>query len=266
MKNTFKKASVFLIMTLLSMPLMAGDDKHDKWIDVLSMDWGRAQVGASTRLDNGNYKTDTGQYLIVRGGKVTAKGPNYRLFKPDGAPVRASRKSGNESPKRVQAEKETQAAIFVKIDDIKGESSDSDNKKSPSRVRATPQKGIEPDEIDAKTNVRRIDKASPNLRQANAGGRKLSVEQMMPKLRPRGGRLVATDAGGNTSSANKVAAPKPPSRYEIADCGTPSSPMICCNYGEGDTGSTCNMFKLLCTNAGGTAQGDGTDATCSDWP
>jgi len=209
MKNTFKKGTVFLVMALLSMPLMAGDGKHDKWIDVLSIDWGRAQVGASSRLGDGNYKTDTGQYLIVSGGKVTAKGSDYRLFKPDGTPVRASRKSGNESSAvatlRTQTEKETPAAVFVKIEGIEGESSDSSDKNSPSRIQAAPQKGVEPDEIDAKTRVRRIDKASPNLQRASVGGSKLSVQQMMLKLRPRSGQMAATGTGGNTGPADKIA-------------------------------------------------------------
>jgi len=266
MKNKFKKVSVLLVMAALSMPLTASaGDPHKEWIDVLSIDWGRAQVGASSRLDNGNYKTDRGQYLIVRGGKVTAKGSDYRLFKPDGTPVRASRKSGNESANRIQAEKETQAAVFVKIKGIDGESSDSKDKKSPSRVQAAPQKGVEPDEIDAKTRVRRLDKASPSLQHASAGGRKLSVQQMMLKLRPRSGQLVATGTGGNTSPADKIAAPKPDSKYEVSDCGSVANPAICCHHESGD-GSSCNMFQMLCTNAGGTAQGDGESAMCTDWP
>jgi hypothetical protein len=88
---------------------------------------------------------------------------------------------------------------------------------------------------------------------------------MMVKLRPRTNSLVATQPGGNTSPADKVAQPGQAPRYEIADCGTATSPMVCCHHEQGD-GSTCNMFKMLCENAGGTAQGDGTDATCSDWP
>ena len=271
MKNKFKIASILLVMTALSMPLTANaDNAHADWIEVESFSMSSHKPGDTTRLKDGNYKTDRGQYLIVRGGKVTAKGSDYRLFKPDGTPVRASRQGSNESSAvatlRVQPEKETQAAVFVKIKGIEGESSDSKDEESPSRVQTAPQKGVEPDEIDSKTRVRRLDKASPNLQQLSGGGSNLSVQQMMLKLRPRSGQLVATGTSGNTSPANKVAAPKPSSKYEIEDCGTASSPMICCHYGEGDTGSTCNMFQMLCTNAGGTAQGDGTDATCSDWP
>jgi hypothetical protein len=40
--------------------------------------------------------------------------------------------------------------------------------------------------------------------------------------------------------------------------------MICCHHEAGD-GSTCNLFKILCSNAGGTAQGNGSEAACSDW-
>ena len=60
------------------------------------------------------------------------------------------------------------------------------------------------------------------------------------------------------------ARPAEPPKYEVADCGTNVSPMICCHHEAGD-GSSCNLFKILCENAGGTAQGDGESAACSDW-
>lgn len=113
--------------------------------------------------------------------------------------------------------------------------------------------------------ARELDKASPKLAETVAGGRRTSTQQMMLKLRPRTGTLVASGQGGNMTPGDKVAQPGQAPKYEIADCGTATSPMICCHHEAGD-GSTCNMFQMLCENAGGTAQGDATDATCSDWP
>jgi len=300
MKNYAKKGCVFLLMAVLSAPLMA-DDKHDKWIDVLSIDWGSAQVGATTRLADGNYKTDRGQFLIVRGGKVAEKGPDYRRFKDDGTPLRASvRKSGNESS-AIGTLRATDSA-GIEPDEIDAPAPRSAPSVQPDpigapKTRSGRKPGIEHEDIGApkaegahkpgggttgqsrrrgdvilddvtmsQGKARELDKSSPKLQEANAGGQHYSLQQMMVKLRPRGATPVATKPGGGTSPADKVAAPPADSRYEIADCGTNASPMICCHNGEGDTGSTCNMFKMLCTNAGGTAQGDGTDATCSDWP
>jgi len=145
---------------------------------------------------------------------------------------------------------------------------------APGSVAPAPQKGVEPDEIDVATSVaspraaqvRELDKSSPKLAErAAAGGGSMSVQQMMLKLKPRQGMMVATKPGGATSTANSVQAkPQEPPKYEIADCGTAVSPMICCHHEAGD-GSSCNLFKILCENAGGTAQGDGESAACSDW-
>jgi hypothetical protein len=223
----------------------------------------------------------------------------------DGRPQRAS-KSGNESSAagtlRTNEEEEQAGLLLPAVQKVResaatseaaGVEPDEIDARAP---RAAP--GIEPDEIDAKAPratsatkpgggmtgqsrrraaaldddsdgdsipTREIDKASPKLQQPVAGGRRHTVQQMMVKLRPRTNSLVATQPGGNTSPADKVAQPGQAPRYEIADCGTATSPMVCCHHEQGD-GSTCNMFKMLCENAGGTAQGDGTDATCSDWP
>jgi len=96
----------------------------------------------------------------------------------------------------------------------------------------------------------------------------MSTRQMMIKLAPRpkmGMVKPAAPASGSPAAGTSIQnKPQEPPKYEIADCGTNASPMVCCHHEAGD-GSTCNMFKMLCENAGGTAQGDGTDATCSDW-
>ncbi len=132
-------------------------------------------------------------------------------------------------------------------------------------VRAAPQRGIEPDEIDAAnraTDQRRARQAAPAPRRA---GNSASVRQMMRKLQPRqAGRVALSGGGGAAGPANVQSKPAEPPKYEIAECGTATSPMICCHHEQGD-GSSCNLFKILCENAGGTAQGDGESAACSDW-
>ncbi|NGX16304.1 hypothetical protein [Wenzhouxiangella sp. XN24] len=157
------------------------------------------------------------------------------------------------------------------------ETSGEEAKPAPRGIQATPQRGIEPDEIDAPARARAgsaapsgkvIDKSSPLLMKSAGGGGgagKVSVQQMMAKLKPRQAMSVAPRPGSGAGAATSVQArPTAPPRYEIADCGTPSSPMICCHHEAGD-GSSCNLFKILCGNAGGTAQGDGESAACSDW-
>lgn len=151
--------------------------------------------------------------------------------------------------------------------------------------RHDPQRGIEPDEIDAKARAsspaprpttRELDKASPLLMKSSGGGGgagKVSVREMMVKLQPsarpasshrRIEPITVQKDGGGAAPTSVQARPAEPPKYEIADCGTPSSPMICCHHEKGD-GSSCNLFKILCGNAGGTAQGDGESAACSDW-
>jgi hypothetical protein len=146
-----------------------------------------------------------------------------------------------------------------------------------------PQQGIEPDEIDAAARNRaatapapttrgRIDKASPMLMKSSSSG--LSTQEMMAKLQPSAYRpsshrritpiTIGKQEGGSTGPTSVQAKPAEPPKYEIADCGTQASPMICCHHEAGD-GSSCNLFKILCENAGGTAQGDGESAACSDW-
>jgi hypothetical protein len=140
-------------------------------------------------------------------------------------------------------------------------------------VSPAPQKGIEPDEIDARNQSRAPSsprpQASPAARPAPAAaarpGQKLSVQQMMVRLKPRQPMTLAAAPAGSTGTPGNVQAkPAEPPKYEIADCGTATSPMICCHHEAGD-GSSCNLFKILCGNAGGTAQGDGESAACSDW-
>jgi hypothetical protein len=142
----------------------------------------------------------------------------------------------------------------------------------PRQVTPAPQKGIEPDEIDARNRARAPSpppQAGGTVRAAPAVGRpssqSLSVQQMMVKLKPRQPMaLVATPSGGGSAPTDVQAKPAEPPKYEIADCGTATSPMICCHHEAGD-GSSCNLFKILCQNAGGTAVGDGESAACSDW-
>jgi hypothetical protein len=115
-----------------------------------------------------------------------------------------------------------------------------------------------------------LDKASPSATgQPPAGGQRLSTQQMMAKLKHASHRRVLPIRLKNSSAESAAPAsvqtkPAEPPKYEVADCGTAASPMICCHHGAGD-GSSCNLFKILCKNAGGTAAGDGESAACSDW-
>lgn len=143
---------------------------------------------------------------------------------------------------------------------------------APRDVQSAPQRGIEPDEIDARNEARNratenrgLDRSAPARSARSSGGTRLSLQQMMTRLQPRQATLIAVGQGGGQSGPSSVQArPAEPPRYEIADCGTEASPMICCHHEAGD-GSSCNLFKILCENAGGTAQGDGESAACSDW-
>lgn len=169
---------------------------------------------------------------------------------------------------------EQRTLLLPAVQKAQSPESDTDAETKPARaVTPAPQKGIEPDEIDARNRARAP--ASPGQAGAaarpapaaapRASGQKLSVQQMMVKLKPRQPMAVAaTTGGGGTAGQNVQAKPAEPPKYEIADCGTATSPMICCHHEAGD-GSSCNLFKILCGNAGGTAQGDGESAACSDW-
>ncbi len=115
------------------------------------------------------------------------------------------------------------------------------------------------------------DKASPRMPARPAvGGKPLSVEQMMAKLRPASShRRIApiTIQKSSTESSRPSSVqtgPDGPSEYEIGDCGTAAGPKVCC-HGAGGESASCNTFKTLCTNEGGNATGDGKWATCSGW-
>ena len=131
----------------------------------------------------------------------------------------------------------------------------------PRDVSTGPQAGIEPDEIDAASRAT-AERRVP-ARSSRSGRR--SLQRMMLELSPRRAMLVRAQARAGMPQPGSVQArPAGPPKYEIADCGTSASPMICCHHEDGD-GSSCNLFKILCENAGGTAQGDGESAACSDW-
>jgi len=161
-------------------------------------------------------------------------------------------------------EPQERAGGYMKIGDIKGESTEAQSQGNGATGQTRRRGEAVLEDMSGSASAREMDKASPKLQEMNAGGRSMSTQQMMLKLRPRTSVPMSGGASGAASTANKVAAPSDPQGYEIAECGTAQSPMICCHHEAGD-GSTCNMFQMLCENAGGTAQGDGTDATCSDW-
>jgi hypothetical protein len=126
------------------------------------------------------------------------------------------------------------------------------------QVQPAPRRGIEPDEIDARARP-----TGSGGRAGNAGAGKASVQEMMVKLKPRQPvRVPANPAAGGPTGIQAPSAGPP--KYKVAECGTASSPMVCCHHTAGD-GSSCELFKILCTNYGGKAQGDGESAACSDW-
>ena len=89
-------------------------------------------------------------------------------------------------------------------------------------------------------------------------------QRMLRQLRPEQAlRLMQTRQGG-AGPQYKAADPKPP-KYEVADCtGSNGVPKVCCSYTPGDSGSTCDMFILLCDQMSGTSSaGGGSAATCS---
>lgn len=102
---------------------------------------------------------------------------------------------------------------------------------------ATPQRGIEPDEIDARATARQ--RTPARVAPARAGG----------TVPTPGKFVVAKDDQGE------------PQRYEVADCSTPDKNITCCTKGDGP-GASCNLFILLCNETGGTGKGDGGDAIC----
>lgn len=143
------------------------------------------------------------------------------------------------------------------------------------------QTGVEPDEID--NSVTGNESRTMNKNNEPDHATKLSIKQMMLKLSPQRARMLQHESkssarssdvtlkrgvtgtpSGATDGKGFQAPPPEPPKYEIADCGTNQNPMICCHHEAGD-GSSCNLFKILCENAGGTAQGNDESAACSDW-
>ena len=236
MKNAIRKALMFIVTAGLVLPLGAiADDGHKDWIVIESV----SQADEETPKRVKEKEDDEEAALLL----------------PAVQKVRESAAKPGIEPDEIDAPK---AQRGIEHEDIGVRA----NKPGGGMTGQSRRRGAAVTEDLSVT--KELDKASPKLMQSNAGGRQYTVQQMMAKLQPRGAMRMAAQPA-NSSPADKVAAPPPDLAYEIADCGTPSSPMICCHHEAGD-GSTCNMFKMLCENAGGTAQGDGTDATCSDWP
>jgi hypothetical protein len=218
-------SQVLVLLVLLGCVLPgAAVAQKSPWNDVPDKTWDALQQGARTDLADGQYKTPAGKFLVVSKSKVVVRGWDYRKYQPK--PGTAA----NPSPPRATP--------------------------SMKSVQAAPPKGIEPDEIDARATSR--DAAS-----GLATGKRQS---MLVQLGPaQAARLPEASQGSSGSTATGIQAkPAEPPKYEVADCGTNVSPMVCCHHESGD-GSSCNLFKILCENAGGTAQGDGESAACSNW-
>lgn len=256
MKNYLSPIVVLLGLFAGAVPCMSNAEQaHKEWIDIQSVSWSGHKPGMATRLADGQYRTPQGQFLIVANGKVAAKGADYRAYRP-GNPATA--------PRGVAAGNQQEGALLLPAVQHAQPQEGAPAAAAGSRgFQPAPQAGIEPDEIDAAS--RATDRRRAGTPARPPGARRASVQQMMFKLGPRQAMLIpAQQRGGMSQPTNVQAKPAEPPKYEIADCGTASSPMICCHHEAGD-GSSCNLFKILCENAGGTAQGGGESAACSDW-
>jgi hypothetical protein len=228
------------------------------WNDVPDKTWDALQQGAKTDLADGQYKTPAGKFLVVSKSKVVVRGWDYRKYQPT-AGTAASQSPPRATPSTKSVQAAPQEGIEPDEIDARATSRDAASGLATGKrqsVQAAPQEGIEPDEIDARATSR--DAAS-----GLATGKRQS---MLVQLGPaQAARLPEASQTSSGSSAKGIQAkPAEPPKYEVADCGTNVSPMICCHHESGD-GSSCNLFKILCENAGGTAQGDGESAACSNW-
>jgi hypothetical protein len=261
MKNYVSLMVVLLVLFAGVVPCMSNaEQSHEEWVEIQSVSWSQHQPGAATRLADGKYRTTQGQFLIVANGKVVAKGADYRTYRPGNPPVPAAT-----TPRDVAAgnQQERTGLLLPAVQHAQAQDNAPAAAAGSRGFQAAPQAGIEPDEIDAAARATDRRRAGMPARAPGAG--RASVQQMMFKLGPRQAMLLPAQPRGSMSQPTNVQAkPSEPPKYEIADCGTASSPMICCHHEAGD-GSSCNLFKILCENAGGTAQGDGESAACSDW-
>lgn len=83
MKSYLSRMAALLVLFAGALPGTSNaDDPHKEWIDIQSMSWAQQRPGAATRLADGKYRTAQGQFLIVADGKVAAKGPDYRTYRP----------------------------------------------------------------------------------------------------------------------------------------------------------------------------------------
>lgn len=257
MKSQIGALCALLVVFAVAVPdATAADKDHGKWIETQSISMSENRVGATTRRADGQYKTPQGQFLVVAGGKVVAAGRDYRSYRPGTS--RAG--TAQTAPGSVAGSNQQQAAGLLLPAVQAARAAAPENAAEPAApggFQPPPQKGIEPDEIDSKVAGRQ--RAALPMR---VGAGRASVQQMMLRLKPR--HPVAVPQGGGMSPTSVQTKPAEPPKYEIAECGTAASPMICCHHEAGD-GSSCNLFKILCENAGGTAQGDGESAACSDW-
>jgi hypothetical protein len=249
MKSYITNGIVLILLGVLSIPALADDEEETREGARKSGDESAAVGTLRTKEDD----AEEAGLLLPAVQKVRAAAGKSESAKPGVEPDEIDAKASSE-----------RSGGYMKIGDIKGESEASGATKpggsATGQSRRRGQASLEDVSV-----TKEMDKSSPKLQEASVGGSRYSTQQMMMKLRPRTNTLVASGQGGNASPSDKVAQPGQSQAYEIAECGTATNPMICCHHEAGD-GSTCNMFQMLCENAGGTAQGDQTDATCSDWP
>ncbi len=131
MNTSLRVFSIAILLVAFAQPAVAApDDNHDKWIDVLSIDWGTHTPGAKTDLKDGNYKDKKGRYIVVQRGKVVTRGWDYKKKEP----IRGTANKPQDT--QVLQKPLNKSATPIK----------------PKRVKPKPrpQEGVEPDEIDNK--------------------------------------------------------------------------------------------------------------------
>ncbi len=122
--------------------------------------------------------------------------------------------------------------------------------------------GVQASSSDEGANAPRVQLAQTSRSQADDDAPARPTRSRTPRAREFQQHLAEYHRGARSipgAPAQNLANPESgPQRYDIADCG---NGLVCCSYtGEG---STCNLFKLLCSAHGGTASGDGSEAVCA---
>lgn len=160
-----------------------------------------------------------------------------------------------------------------------GEETNDDQEAKPKVVRAMPAKPADPAKPQRVNGAEKPQPVAKGLllpavqkardgsaraepgKTSQLGKRPPSAEDFDRMLKMRMAHVHKASAPSSPVAGTQVKAKPGVSKYEVADCGTDTKPIVCCSYGGQN--STCNMFMSLCTQHGGTPVGDSNEATCS---